>query len=233
MSSFCFWLRPKVGPPITGLLLSVPASNKSEANVIFGKHKLQPLYHRGDVTVTGYPRVVKGPFGSAISLTKLDRVVYRFDVSEPFPCPFDILQCQDGFTLSLWIQLKNVTQGLHRVYLKLGNNVILKKYIAPHVVRFNALADNYKWYNEVYVAEKWIHIAVIWKLTESFSYMNGQKMFKYAPGNPDISVVSNNELQFSSDSNPGDFSIGNVELWSGAKSPLFIWRLYQEGLLDM
>ena len=91
-------------------------------------------------------------------------------------------------------------------------------------------ADNYKWYKEDPVADEWVHIAVIWKPTDSLSYLNGQKMFKYVRNNIKIPVVLNSEMQLSSASNPGEFSAGNVDLWSNMKSPGFIWKLYQEGL---
>ena len=218
-------------PSITGLLISVPVTNKSEANITFGNHETQPLFNKGDVVVTGSPRVVQGPFGNAVSCTKLDRVVYRFDVVEPFPCPFDILQCRSGFTMSFLIHLKNATMGNYRNYLKMGNSIIVKKNVIPHLVRFNMLADNYKWYNEVIVSGEWDHIAVIWKPTGSLSYVNGQKISKHARHYSGVSASVSKELQFS-DSNPGEFSIGKVQLWSGVKPPVFIWRLYQEGLVE-
>ena len=212
--------------------MSVPAISKSEVNVTFGYRDHQPLLNRGDVTVTGNPKVVQGPFGNAISFTEFDMMLYRFDMTEPFPCPFNILRCQEGFTLNLWIQLKNATLDRHRSYLKLGNSIFIKKFVVPYVVRLNMFAAHSKWYNEVHVAEEWVHIAVIWKLTESLSYMNGQKMYQYLPIDTARSEILSNELWFSSDSNPGKFSIGNVELWSGMKSPVFIWRLYQDGLVE-
>ena len=212
--------------------MSVPAINKSEVNVTFGYRDHQPLLNRGDVTVTGNPSVVQGPFGNAISFTEFDMMLYRFDVTEPFPCPFDILRCQEGFTLSVWIQLKNATLDRHRSYLNLGNSIVIKKFVVPYVVRLNMFATNSRWYNEVRAAEEWIHIAVMWKITESVSYMNGQKMFIYSPRNTGTSVMLSNELWFSGDSNPGEFSMGNLQLWTGMKSPVFVWRLYQEGLLE-
>ena len=94
--------------------MSIPAINKSEANVTFGCHDQQALFNRDEVNITGNPRVVQGPFGSAMSFTGLDSVVYRFNVTKPFPCPFDMLQCRSGFTMSFWIQRQNVTLGLYR-----------------------------------------------------------------------------------------------------------------------
>ena len=231
LSSYQLYTYVQLCPSITGLLISVPVTNKSEANITFGNHEIQPLFNKGDVVVTGSPIVVQGPFGNAISCTKLDSVVYRFDVVEPFPCPFDILQCRSGFTLGFWIYLNNATMGMYRNYLKMGTSIIVKKNIISHLVRFNMIADNYIWYNEVYVAGEWVHIAVIWKLTESLTYVNGQKMLKMPRHNSGVSGTMSKELQFS-DSNPGEFSIGNVQLWSGVKPPVFIWRLYQEGLVE-
>ena len=217
---------------ITGLLMSVPAINKSEANVTFGYRGRQPLFNRGEVIITGNPRVVQGPFGSAIKFTELDSVVYRFSATEPFPCPFDILQCRSGFTMSFWIQLQNATVSLYREYMKLGNRIIVRKYRSPYSIRFRMFADKYRWFNKVRVAEEWTHMTIVLKMTESLIYINGQKRSRNVPKETDRSVMLSNELWLGNDSNPGEFSIGNVELWSGTKQPVFIWRLYQEGLLE-
>ena len=133
--------------------------------------------------------------------------------------------------MGFWIHMKNATMGMYRNYLKMGTSIIVKKYVIPHLVRFNMFADNYKWYNKADVAGEWVNIAVIWKLTESLTYVNGQKMSKMARHNSGVSGTMSKELQFS-DSNPGEFSIGNVQLWSGVKPPVFIWRLYLEGLVE-
>ena len=153
--TFNFALRPS----ITGLLISIPAINKSEANVTIGYRGRQPLFNRGEVIITGNPRVVQGPFGNAMSFTELDSVEYRFSVTQPFPCPFDILQCRNGFTMSFWIQLQNATVSLYREYMKLGNRIIVRKYRSPYDIRFRMYANTYGSMRHV-----WLKNGSIWQL---------------------------------------------------------------------
>ena len=221
---------------ISGLLLHIRNSNITEDNVIFNMPDLQPHFAHVGFTFGGNPDVVPNPVGNGICFTDRDRVSYKFLVSEPWPCPFDINECPTGFTLSLWFRWEYIFSDNFRKYITLGN--AFKVYRTPNVggsfisLRWN-VDNGFSWYSVAnLVPGEWTLVMWMVNQTHSVEYLNGLKHNtrpREAVANPsDIT----NELYINRDLNAGNFCVGQMLLWAGQKSPVFMWRLYQEGLPD-
>ena len=68
--------------------------------------------------------------------------------------------------------------------------------------------------------------------THNVGYLNGIKVTtrpKYSRGF--LSDISD-EIHINTNRNAGSFAVGQMQLWAGRKSPVFMWRLFQEGLPD-
>ena len=219
---------------ISGLLIWLPTCNSTNGIIDFNTSKLHPILDEVDVTIMGNPTVVPGPVMNGIRLTAGDRVLYKFSVSPPWPCPFDINQCPTGFTLSFWLRWKYVVNPHFSMYIQLGNTLQIyrwerdtKKHIS---LRWN-LHWRFSWYFGTYiVADEWILLTWMLNHTHSVGYLNGLKRYTQLKENRRQVVSISNELHINPRGNAGDFSIGPIQVWSGRKSPVFLWRLYQEGL---
>ena len=63
-------------------------------------------------------------------------------------------------------------------------------------------------------------------------YVNGLKTVQKLKETRNKPSDIKNEVYFNQNLNAGNFSVGPIQLWAGGKSPVFIWRLFQEGLND-
>ena len=216
-------------------MLHLANSNTTEGNISYTSGCTPHLDHV-EVMVIGNPRIVPSPVGNGIHFTDSDYVGYKILVSEPWPCPFDINQCQKGVTLSFWFRWEYVVSTYYRKYITLGNTfqVYRASGITNTMVSLRWNVDRkFSWYFSANpIPGEWN--LVMWKVndTHSVGYLNGLKRYtrlKETRSNPSDIV---NELHINPHLNAGNFSVGQMQLWFGGKSPVFMWRLYQEGLPD-
>ena len=92
------------------------------------------------------------------------------------------------------------------------------------------------WFGKIkLVPGKW-NLAM-WMLNDTHyvHYLNGIKTQTKAIGpamNRPVDIQSNNEWRINENLDAGNFSVGPIEIWFGRKSPVLMWRFYQQGLLD-
>ena len=215
----------------------MPNSNVTGGNFTLSKPYMLPNFIEAEVSVAGKPTIIASPVGNGIRFTNEDHIVYKFPVSEPWPCPFNITQCLTGFTMSFWFRWEYVISSYYRYYMTLGStfSVYRPKTVTENTISMKWNADGkFSWYHGSFGNPgKWNLIT--WKVnrTHSVGYLNGlkwhivrQRKTRNIPS--DIS----NELHFNKNFNAGNFSVGPMQLWASGKSPVFIWRLFQEGLDD-
>ena len=197
----------------------------------------RPLYNQAEINITGNPTTTICPVGNGIQFADEDHVVYKFPVSEPWPCPFDINNCSTGFTLSFWFKWDYIVRSYFRFYISLGDTFSLyrARAVTASVVSLKWKADGkFAWF---YAARcypnRWNLIT--WKVnhTHSVGYRNGLKIVERLKNPPKVLTSGiTSELHLNKNLNAGNFSVGPMQLWAGGKSPVFIWRLFQEGLKD-
>ena len=215
--------------------MHIPNSNITEGKVKLSTTHLQSFYNEADVFITGNPTAVTSPIGNGTRLTPNDRVRYMFPVSAPWPCPFDINQCPNGVTLSIWFRWEYFVIILQqRRFVSLGNCMYLYR---PNKVNNSLLS--LRWvvntrkllYSGFSVTPgKWTHILWVVNTTHAVWYMNGLKGNIKAVLNKQLPRGLGRKLSFNEALDMGTFSIGALNMWAGRRSPVFMWRLYQEGL---
>ena len=217
------------------LLLHIPNSNLSEGNLSL-TDDLQPFFDQAEVSTVGNPRTVSSPTGYGISLNTNDQVRYKFPISHPYPCPFYIKQCPTGFTPSFWFRWESLIQDKYRYYISLGNKVfyVYKSSNNALQMRWNVDAE-FSWYSGALYRigfGKWYLIT--WRLDhgQCVLYVNGLRFATKIKENINNLRDMSNELYINPHRNNGNFSVGPMQWWAGRKSPVFIWRLFQDGLPD-
>ena len=222
---------------ISGLLIHIPFSNLTKANASSNISDLQPHFNQFYAMISGNPTTISSPVGNGMCFTEEDHVVYKFPVSDPWPCPFYIKECPTGFTLSFWFRWEYVLSTYYRMYATFGNT--LKIYRGPNVknnridLRLNA-DQKFSWYFGVRLEPgKWNLVMWMVNDTHSVGYLNGLKQLTRKMDLKNKPSDITNEVLINPNFNAGNFSMGQMQIWSGRKSPVFIWRLYQEGLLDI
>ena len=81
---------------------------------------IHPLFNQTQVTIIGNPLIVTSPVGNGIRIADNSKIIYKFTVSQPWSCPFDVNQCPIGFTLSFWFRWEYVVSSYYRDYITLG-----------------------------------------------------------------------------------------------------------------
>ena len=90
----------------------------------------------------------------------------------------------------------------------------------------------YSWFNSIMIpVNEWVHIVMIRNDSHIISYYNGGFHRVRVRETSWRSVVMTNEIKFL-DPRPGNYSVGRLAFWSKRVSPVFVWRLYEEGLPD-
>ena len=217
-------------------MLHIHDYNTTEENTNLKRNKLQPLFNYAEVDLTGNPTLVDSPVGNGIQFTNDDHIGYKFNVSEPWPCPFDINQCFAGFTMSVWFKWEYVVSSYYRYYITLGDT--FKVYRASDTtqsvisLRWN-VDGQFTWFcGSEGNPGKWNLIT--WKInhTQTVCYLNGLKDYEKVKEMRDYPSYISNEIHFNKNLNAGNFSVGPLQLWAGGKSPVFILRLFKEGLTE-
>ena len=68
--------------------------------------------------------------------------------------------------------------------------------------------------------------------THSVGYLNGIKVqTRLKEKRVSLNDISD-EIHINTNGNAGSFAVGQMRLWAGRKSPVFMWRLFHEGLSD-
>ena len=217
------------------LLLLLPNSNFTPGNTTLTKSDLQPFFDHFEVIITGAPSIVASPVGNGIHFTRNDRAAYHFPASEPWPCPFDIMQCPYGITLSFWFRWDNVVSSYYRYFVSMGNTFLVYRPDTnpkPNLsLRWN-VGKQFSWYNAIIMKpDEWHLLTWMVNHTHSVGYRNGRKLDTWLKELNQKDKVKSNVLNFNKHLNTGNFSVGLFRVWSGSKSPVFIWRLFQEGML--
>ena len=202
----------------------------------FKGSNIPPLFNQAEITLTGKPTIIANPVGNGIHFTNADHIGYKFNVSKPWPYPFDINQCVTGVTLSIWRKWDYIVSSYYRIYISLGKTFsVYRAWVDTSDLiglRWNADGE-YSWYHgSMGKPGKWNLIT--WKVNHSHSmgYLNGFKRSERQKEMRKFPSKINNELHFNKKLNAGKFSIGPMQLWAGGKFPVFIWRLFQEALKD-
>ena len=197
---------------------------------------IHPLFNQTEVTIIGNPIIITSPVGYGIRIADNDKIIYKFPVSEPWPCPFDVNQCPIGFTLSFWFRWEYIVSSYYRYYITLGNAFMVGR--APthtsHMLqmRWNVDAE-FTWYNALRVTPgEWNLMMWIVNHTHSTAYLNGIKVKTRLKAKRVFPSTISNEIHINTNSNAGNVAVGQMRLWAGRKSPVFMWRLFHEGLPD-
>ena len=215
--------------------MHIPNSNLREGNVQLSTTSLQAFYNETEVVIAGNPTAVTSPVGNGTRLTPADRVRYMFPVSAPWPCPFDINQCPNGVTLSIWFRWDYfvIIPRLRR-FISLGNYVYLYR---PHKVYNNLLSlrwvvdtRHFLYSGFSVIPGQWTHILWMVNNTHIVWYRNGQKGKTTAVINRRLPRGLSRKLSLNEAFDMGTFFVGPINIWAGRRSPVFMWRLYQEGL---
>ena len=196
----------------------------------------QPFFNQTEVTAIGNPVVVTSPVGSGIRIADKGKIIYKFPVSEPWPCPFDIHQCPDGFTLSFWFRWRYVVSNYDRHYITLGNAFMVSRpqNSTDNLLQMRWSVDRgFSWLTGLQVIPgEWNLMMWMVNHTHSIGYLNGIKVETWLKTNSGFPSNISNELHINTNRNAGSFAVGQMLLWAGRKPPVFMWRLFQEGLPD-
>ena len=162
-------------------------------------------------------------------------MIYDFNFDRLLPCPFNMSRCQKAVTSSLWFRWVDGFKDSYTTFIQIGSGFQLYK--APHPdkhIQFRWVNyDSMTWYNLLTPVEnEWHHLAAIWQATHTTMYIDGRKRYHMYPPDTRSMEPFNERVSFGSTSFPGEFSTTRMYVWSGAKSPVFIWRLYQDGLAE-
>ena len=221
---------------ISGLLLYIPNSNLTVGSVDFNLTEPQPHFEQTEVTIQGNPEAVPSPVGNAIRFTDGDRVSYKLAISEPWPCPLNFSKCLTGVTLSFWFRWEFIVGDNYRHYITMGNT--FRVYRRPRItstmisMRWKIDSEYSWWAGANVVPREWNLVTWMVNRTHNVVYLNGLKHKTRSIKSKVILGGINNELYFNRNLKVGNFSLGQMKLWYGQKSPVFIWRIYQEGLLQ-
>ena len=215
--------------------MHIPNSNLTEGKVTLNTKELHSFYDEAEVIIAGNPKAVTSPVRNGTRLTPADRVRYMFPVSAPWPCPFDTNQCPNGLTLSIWFRWEYfVIIPRQRRFFSLGNSMYLYR---PNKVNNSLLS--LKWvvntrkllYSGLSVTPgQWTHILWVVNTTHAVWYRDGLKGNIKAVLNKALPRGLGRKLSFNEALDMGTFSVGAVNMWAGRRSPVFMWRLCQEGL---
>ena len=213
------------------MLLQILHINGTSDDTTLQHRGLQPSIPYSERVTIGNPRVVQSPVGYGMRFTAHDRVVFRYPVTDPIPCPFNITQCTEGLTLSLWLR-GEIMSNEYKTYINIGSAFYMYRVPMQNRMDFSWYTHKeYRWWNTIIFPEnEWVHVALIWDMTHTVSYLNGEKYREVARQSSTLSAVIGHEVRLF-DSRPGNYSVGGLHFWSGRASPVFIWRLYQ-GLPD-
>ena len=207
-----------------------------DGNVSFNTRSMKPLFNRAEAMIIGTPSVVTSPVGNGIRFTTRDSIGYKFPVSEPWPCPFDIDTCRTGLTLGIWFRWEYVVSSYYRRYITLGDafSFYRRSTITSNMVslRWNFDRELSRFSGFFLVPGKWQLVSWMLNHTHQIDYLDGLKIRTRKEIAMKIGSDITNELHFNKNLDAGNFSVGQIQLWSGRKSPVFMWRLYQQGLPD-
>ena len=215
--------------------MHIPNSNLTAGKVNLSPTGLQAIYNEAEVVITGNPTIVASPVGNATRLTPADRVQYLFPASAPWPCPFDINKCPSGITMSLWFRWEYFAiVPRHRWFISLGSSMYLYR---PNKVYSNLLS--LRWvvdtrtllYGGFHVTPgEWTHMLWVVNTTHYAFYINGLKVITRTALSKRFARGLGRKLSLNEALDMGTFSVGQINLWAGRRSPVFMWRLYQDGL---
>ena len=219
--------------------MQIPNSDLTEGTISLKTPDFQPHFDQAEVTLTGNPTSIAAPFGIGLHLTEArDRIIYKFPVSKPWPCPFNIAECPTGITGSFWFRRNYVKAGTAKRYVRFGSVFTI---YAPTNSKRSVITWRWNlegrggWYGFMAIPSgEWSLVAWVMNKTHNVRYLNGvgQKPQLKTPVN--LTATIDNELHIS-DTNrfrSSNFSVGPIRIWAGRLSPVYMWRTFQEGLPD-
>ena len=215
----------------SGLLLQILDLNGTSYETTLESRGLHPYISHNERIIVGNPRVVQSPVGYGIRCTVNDYIIFRYPLTDPMPCPFNILECLEGITLSLWFRGEKIGSTGWRSYFRTGGDFTVYGIPREPRIDFNWYTHKgHRWWNGInFPWNEWAHLALIWNITHTVSYLNGEKYKERLRSPSTKSVVISNEIRLAG-SNPAHYSLSGLRFWSGRSSPVLIWRFYQEGL---
>ena len=179
------------------------------------------------------------PYGNGLRVTTADRVVYKFPVSEPWPCPFNIAECSAGISGSFWLRRNYMSKKESmELYVRFGN--VFTIYAPPRsgnsvISWIWGLEGEGNWYGFMGIPSgEWNLIAWMMNDTHTVRYLNGVGKSPQLKLQINLTANINNELHISSTNRflRSNFSVGPIRIWAGRLSPVYMWWLFQEGLPD-
>ena len=99
-------------------------------------------------------------------------------------------------------------------------------------MRWN-VGGEFSWYvGPQIIPGEWNLMMWILNDTHGVGYVNGIKVQTWSKEKKGFSSDISDELHINTYLNAGSFAVGQMLLWAGQKSPVFMWRQFQEGLPD-
>ena len=227
-----YWNVPQNHPySFSDLRLQILHANGTHHNTTAEYSGLESSILHDEMVIFGNPMVVKSPVGTGIRCTAQDGVVIRYLLSDPLPCPFNITRCGVGLSFSMWFRGEKTTFTRYKNYIKMDNVFCVYRPGMSSQLRFRwNTHKEHSWYNSIMIpVNEWVHVVLIRNDSHTISYYNGGFRGARARETSGRSVVMTNEIKIA-DPRPGNYSVGRLAFWSRRVSPVFVWRLYQEGL---
>ena len=227
--------------PFPDLLLQVTNSNLTKGTIDLKTANFHPHFDQAEATITGNPTGIAAPFGNGLRVTTADRILYKFPVSAPWPCPFLIAKCPSGVTFSFWIRRNYVKSGTQKYYARFGNVFTI---YAPKNSKNNVITMRWNlknvcfWYGYMALpSDQWNLVAWVVNETHHRMYLNGvgkatKRRVLKAPFNMPSNVKNDLHISTTNRFLRTNFSVGPIRIWAGRMSPVYMWRQFQEGLTD-
>ena len=168
-------------------------------------------------------------------VTNDDQIIYKVNVTQPWPCPFDFDQCPAGVTVGFWFKWDSITlhKSKKRYIMSLGKVFRFSKTSKDIKFIMRSYSDTSTWFDtNEYPPGKWNLIMRMINDTHHVHYVNGfkQKTKKKGMNGQNVDPKATNEWEINENFDAGNFSMGPIMVWSGRKSPVLMWRLFQQGL---
>ena len=168
-------------------------------------------------------------------VTNNDQIIYKVNVTQPWPCPLDFYQCPAGVTVGFWFYWDSIT--LHetnkRFIISMGKVFRFSKSSKDITFIMRSYSITGTWFVTTKLRPgKWNLLMWMINDTHHVHYVNGFKQKTKTKGqNPqNIDPKATNEWEINENFDAGNFYLGPILVWSGRKSPVLMWRLFQQGL---
>ena len=200
----------------------------------------RPLHDAIQVTLKQPAFLVSSPAGQAFGCSndKQCDITWKVNLeNSTCPCSFNNSCCRNGVTLSFWWSWSYTIVPYYRFFLDLGGIYIF--YNVKHGNRDMSVrmfgSEDTMWYIKIGLPhDTWSHLAFTMKSGQLTVFINGRCVRRVRswllPSGwyPGASALT---PRFWLKRTAGNYSFGNLQLWEGAKSAAYLWRLHYEQVL--